>query len=66
MLAISAVLMTACGSPSNESTTTDSVTVTVTGNGVDSSVILPALTDSAKADSVGSATTDRTARLKVL
>jgi hypothetical protein len=59
MLAMVA-LMTACGSSSNE-TTTDSVTVT--GNGIDSSNILPALTDSAKADSVGSATTDSTAHI---
>ena len=57
MLAVSA-LMTACGSSSNEQVTTDSVTVT--GNGVDSSVILPALIDS-----VGSATTDSTAHIPV-
>lgn len=62
MLVVSA-LMTACGLTSNESTTIDSATVT--GNGIDSSVILPALTDSAKADSVGSATTDSTAHIPV-
>lgn len=55
MLAVSA-LMTACGSSSNEQVTTDSVTVT--DNGVDSSVILPAFIDS-----VGSATTDSTAHI---
>jgi hypothetical protein len=58
MLALCA-LMTACGSASNEQTVTDSVT----GNGVDSSLVLPPLTDSAKADSVGTATTDTTAHI---
>jgi hypothetical protein len=53
MLALIA-LMTACGSASNEQTVTDSVV----GNGIDSSVILPALTDS-----VGTATTDTTAHI---
>ena len=56
------ILMMSCGSTSNQ-TTTDSVTVT--GNGIDSSIVLPALTDSAKADSVGSATTDSTAHIPV-
>jgi hypothetical protein len=58
MLALCA-LMTACGSVSNEQTVTDSVT----GNGIDSSLVLPDLTDSAKADSVGTATTDTIAHI---
>jgi hypothetical protein len=58
MLAMVA-LMTACGSTSNDQAVNDSVVVI----GPDSSVILPDLTDSAKADSVGSATTDSTARI---
>lgn len=52
-------LMTACGSTSNDQAVNDSAVII----GPDSSVILPALTDSAKADSVGSATKDSTAHI---